>query len=84
MTDVTELIVLSCAVYIGSVFKDFMILFMKDFVHPLLQIPLLHSMFGSDAIVKGLVDFLVALIVVVLIIRVAQKPFTKLISVIGK
>lgn len=84
MTDVSELIVLACAVYIGTVFKDFMIVFMKDFVHPLLHIPYIHSVLGSGDMVRGLVDFLVGLVIVVLIIRVAQKPFSKLISVIGK
>jgi len=84
MTDVSELIVLSCAVYIGMVFKEFMVVFMKDFVYPALHISTIHSMFGSNDIVQRLVDFLIGLVVVVLIIRVAQKPFLKLISAIGK
>lgn len=84
MADVSDLIVLACAVYIGTVFKDFMVVFMGDFVYPVLRIPTLHAIFGSSPIVQRFVDFLIGLIVIVLIIRVAEKPFLKLISAVGK
>jgi hypothetical protein len=44
----------------------------------------LHAIFGSSPIVQRFVDFLIGLIVIVLIIRVAEKPFLKLISAVGK
>jgi large-conductance mechanosensitive channel len=83
MTEVSELIILACAVYIGSVFKEFMVVFMKDFVYPILHVSTIHSAFGSSEIVQRLIDFLIGLIVIVVIIRVVQKPFLKLISAIG-
>lgn len=84
MAEVSDLIVLACAVYIGTVFKDFMVIFMSDFVYPVLRIPTLHAIFGSSPLVQRFIDFVVGLTVIVLIIRVAQKPFLKLISAIGK
>ena len=84
MTEVSDLIVLACAVYIGTVFKEFMVVFMSGFVYPALHISTFHSFFGNNEIVQRLIDFIVGLVVVVLIIRVAQKPFLKLISAVGK
>ena len=84
MTDVSDLLVLACAVYIGSVFKDFMVVFMKDFVYPTLQIPTIHEVIGSNELVQRFVDFVVGIVVIVVIIRVAEKPFLKLISAINK
>jgi large-conductance mechanosensitive channel len=84
MTDVSDLLVLACAVFIGSVFKDFMDVFMKDFVYPVLQIPTIHAALGSNELVQRFVDFVVGVIVIVLLIRVVEKPFLKLISAVNK
>jgi len=84
MTDVSDLLVLACAVFIGSVFKDFMDVFMKDFVYPVLQIPTIHAALGSNELVQRFVDFVVGLIIIVVLIRISQKPFLKLISAVNK
>lgn len=84
MTEVSDLLVLACAVFIGSVFKDFMDVFMKDLVYPVLQIPTLHKAMGSNELVQRFVDFVTGLIIIILFIRVVEKPFLKLISAINK
>jgi large-conductance mechanosensitive channel len=84
MTDVSDLLVLACAVFIGSVFKDFMDVFMKDVVYPTLQIPTIHQAIGSNELVQRFVDFVVGIVIIILFIRVVEKPFLKLISAINK
>jgi len=84
MTDVSELIVLACAVYIGVVFKDFMEVFMEDFVYPLFYIRTVQGAFNNNRVIQRVIDFLVGLLVVVVIIRISHKPFLKLISIVGK